>query len=66
MSETPESVDDNGDPPETEDDRSSADGDSEREMSPRSEEKHLSEIQDGCGCVEVWEHLSERRQNTGD
>jgi hypothetical protein len=23
---------------------------------------HLSEVPDGCGCAEVWEHLSEGRE----
>ena len=23
---------------------------------------HLDDIEDGCGCAEVWEHLSERRE----
>jgi hypothetical protein len=28
---------------------------------------HLDDIEDGCGCAEVWEHLSERRaQQDGD
>ncbi len=22
---------------------------------------HLESVADGCGCAEVWEHLSERR-----
>jgi hypothetical protein len=22
---------------------------------------HLSDVEDGCGCAEVWEHLSEQR-----
>jgi len=22
---------------------------------------HLDEIEDGAGCTEIWEHLSERR-----
>jgi len=22
---------------------------------------HLRDVEDGCGCVEVWEHLSEQR-----
>lgn len=22
---------------------------------------HLEELDDGCGCAEVWEHVSERR-----
>ena len=27
----------------------------------RSDDDHLAEAEDGCGCAEVWEHLSERR-----
>lgn len=28
---------------------------------------HLDEVPDGCGCVEIWEHLSEeRREGTGE
>ncbi|MFC7154827.1 hypothetical protein ACFQPA_05075 [Halomarina halobia] len=23
---------------------------------------HLDELEDGCGCAEVWEHLSEQRE----
>ena len=23
---------------------------------------HLEDVEDGCGCAEVWEHLSERRE----
>jgi len=23
---------------------------------------HLDDVEDGCGCTEIWEHLSERRQ----
>jgi len=23
---------------------------------------HLAGVEDGCGCAEVWEHLSERRE----
>jgi hypothetical protein len=22
---------------------------------------HLDDIEDGCGCAEVWEHMSEER-----
>jgi len=22
---------------------------------------HLDDVEDGCGCAEIWEHLSERR-----
>ncbi|WP_181685796.1 hypothetical protein [Halorhabdus salina] len=24
---------------------------------------HLDDIDDGCGCAEVWEHLSEQRED---
>lgn len=24
---------------------------------------HLDDLADGCGCAEVWEFLSERREN---
>jgi hypothetical protein len=32
---------------------------------PSDEERpdHLSDVPDGCGCAEVWEHLSERRRS---
>jgi hypothetical protein len=23
---------------------------------------HLADVEDGCGCAEVWEHLSEQRE----
>ena len=23
---------------------------------------HLQDVEDGCGCTEVWKHLSERRE----
>jgi hypothetical protein len=23
---------------------------------------HLADIEDGCGCAEVWEHMSENRE----
>lgn len=26
------------------------------------DDEHLEEVADGCGCVEVWEHLSEQRE----
>ena len=25
---------------------------------------HLEDLDDGCGCAEVWEHTSERRDET--
>ena len=27
---------------------------------------HLEGLPDGCGCAEVWEHLSEARRQTAD
>lgn len=24
--------------------------------------EHVDDISDGCGCAEVWEHLSEHRE----
>jgi hypothetical protein len=27
---------------------------------------HLDDMEDGCGCAEVWEHMSERRENADD
>jgi len=27
-----------------------------------SETDHLEDATDGCGCAEIWEHLSERRE----
>lgn len=27
---------------------------------------HLEDVGDACGCVEVWEHLSERRAAEAD
>ena len=25
------------------------------------DDEHLADMEDGCGCAEVWEHLSEQR-----
>jgi len=27
---------------------------------------HLDDVDDGCGCAEVWEHLSENREEAAD
>ena len=28
---------------------------------------HLDDVEDGCGCTEIWEHMSEERENeSGD
>jgi hypothetical protein len=24
---------------------------------------HLEDVNDGCGCVETWQHLSEQRES---
>lgn len=24
---------------------------------------HLDDVEDGCGCTEIWEHLSENRDS---
>lgn len=28
---------------------------------PADRPDHLADVPDGCGCVEVWEHLSDDR-----
>jgi hypothetical protein len=25
--------------------------------------EHLDDVEDGCGCTEIWEHLSEERDD---
>lgn len=25
------------------------------------DDEHLKDVEDGCGCAEVWEHLSDKR-----
>ncbi len=42
---------DEGAAPDSENDHGDAD----------AETAHLADVEDGCGCAEVWEHLSERR-----
>lgn len=27
---------------------------------------HLDDVEDGCGCTEIWEHLSEQREADAD
>jgi hypothetical protein len=37
----------------------------ERDAEPRSDRtdgSHLDDIEDGAGCTEIWERLSERRE----
>lgn len=42
--------------------KSESDDDPERDESAQTD--HLDDVSDGCGCVEVWEGLSEYRQQT--
>ena len=37
---------------------SASDAETERN---RETESHLSDVEDGAGCTEIWEHLSEQR-----
>ncbi len=30
---------------------------------PGAPADHLDDVEDGCGCTEVWEHLSEHRDD---
>lgn len=27
---------------------------------------HLHDVEDGCGCAEIWEHLSDERDETDE
>lgn len=40
---------------------SSSEQDAEEEEDIR---EHLQNVEDGCGCAEIWEHLSEEREET--
>jgi len=40
--------------------------DNEGEQTPSSQDDHLNGVEDGCGCTEVWEHLSEQRDGDAD
>lgn len=33
----------------------------ETDDAERTDGSHLDSVEDGCGCAEVWEHLSEQR-----
>jgi hypothetical protein len=33
----------------------------DQEEDERVDTSHLDGVEDGCGCAEVWEHLSENR-----
>jgi len=36
------------------------------ESATDDDDDYLSELHDGCGCAEVWEHLSEYRNEDDD
>ncbi|WP_436924278.1 hypothetical protein [Halosimplex amylolyticum] len=38
-----------------------ADDDADDAGDDHSETDHLANVEDGCGCTEIWEHLSEQR-----
>ena len=27
---------------------------------------HLDDVEDGCGCTEIWEHLSDEREEASE
>jgi hypothetical protein len=50
-----------GDEREETDQRGEA-ADSETDREPDDGTDHLDDIEDGVGCTEIWERLSERRE----
>jgi hypothetical protein len=38
---------------------------SSKEQDDEEEEirEHLQDVDDGCGCAEIWEHMSEERDD---
>lgn len=36
--------------------------DCEREAEAARDGEHLADLPDGIGCTEIWEHLSEQRE----
>jgi len=34
--------------------------------SPDSDRDHLEAVEDGCGCAEIWETMSEQRELADD
>lgn len=36
-------------------------GPADEEQHERTDADHLDSVEDGCGCTEIWEHLSEQR-----
>lgn len=57
------------DNPETADEQESADRghlDDVDEGTSSAHREHLDGVEDGCGCTEIWEHLSENREEPAD
>lgn len=36
----------------------------ERDRDEREADDHLADVEEGAGCTEIWEHLSERREDS--
>lgn len=36
--------------------------DPKQETEAEQAREHLEGVEDGCGCTEIWEHLSENRE----
>ncbi|MFB6198974.1 MAG: hypothetical protein ABEI52_12025 [Halobacteriaceae archaeon] len=36
------------------------------EDSITEDDEHVKDVPDGCGCAEMWEHLSDQRSEEGD
>ena len=43
-------------------DETGDDAETEAEDEPEDADDHLSDVPDGAGCTEIWEHLAERRE----
>ena len=43
-------------------DSAETDRDAEAEPAEDVDTSHLEGVVDGCGCAEVWEHTSDRRE----
>ncbi|PSP88524.1 hypothetical protein BRC90_07240 [Halobacteriales archaeon QS_4_69_34] len=53
--------------PRDADDRETAEGARTPEDDERDpEEAWLDDVDDGCGCTEIWEQVSERRESSAD
>ncbi|WP_132059132.1 hypothetical protein [Halorussus amylolyticus] len=43
-----------------------SDADESRATDDADDRSHLSDLADGSGCTEIWEHLSEQRERDAD